>query len=459
MAYTLLVTQVDWSVETARDAALRHLGAVFFNAKPKDASQAARLFWSTAQKEEAERVFDHGRYVLPADVAVSSTTRTPVLLPPIELCFGEMPELIVHFRQRHQIGDEVSPELIESLKTLLGHRIRFRGLGHDFYLDRVFVREKLREVMTNYGNCVAKCILRFPSEVLRGRILYSLSVDTFSLSSRSSSSSDALSSIDYSLVVVIVNQKGLAPAIGEWLQRSLYLSKMIRAPRQYQLSLLHLPPFQADEFEQTPFLEMSNKEQRQVEALLRRHAPSAFRSVASKIAADVRVAFALPVAFSAVTRIGSAIVKDGTAEQKEMVQRILSTTCVPMVRALVENASLMKASDAICQTLDKLDRLVVAGVGSGMSTRAGAGQKLMLEQLPSRQSESKDDKNAEKQMSLNMTTRFDLLKRAFSEVSVAVDEGLRSAAAESFRQGWEQWPAFKQRWLTSLDSCIGTLGW
>jgi len=58
----------------------------------------------------------------------------------------------------------LSPEVL----TLLGRNYRFVGLGRSLAEDRIYIREKLREIVANYGYHMIRVMVRLPSTLLEG---------------------------------------------------------------------------------------------------------------------------------------------------------------------------------------------------------------------------------------------------------------------------------------------------
>jgi hypothetical protein len=51
---------------------------------------------------------------------------------------------------------------------LLGKNFRFLGLGRSLEQDRIYIREKLREITRHYGYHMCRVLVRLPSSLLEG---------------------------------------------------------------------------------------------------------------------------------------------------------------------------------------------------------------------------------------------------------------------------------------------------
>jgi hypothetical protein len=63
----------------------------------------------------------------------------------------------------------------ENVRRFLGKTYRFRGLGQDFNVDRIYIREKMKQLTTGFGFYSPAFLLRLPCAILEGNIEFIIS--------------------------------------------------------------------------------------------------------------------------------------------------------------------------------------------------------------------------------------------------------------------------------------------
>ena len=92
----------------------------------------------------------------------------------------------------------------------MGKSYRFRGLGENFNLDRIYVREKLRDVIVNYSFYVCNLLVKMPCGLLEGN------KDLVEISSIEVTNPKTIQSISTAnLLIVLLDKKGITSEIAD----------------------------------------------------------------------------------------------------------------------------------------------------------------------------------------------------------------------------------------------------
>eukprot|EP01102_Stenamoeba_stenopodia_P007813 TRINITY_DN2206_c0_g2_i4.p1 TRINITY_DN2206_c0_g2~~TRINITY_DN2206_c0_g2_i4.p1 ORF type:complete len:1488 (+),score=274.93 TRINITY_DN2206_c0_g2_i4:992-5455(+) len=81
-----------------------------------------------------------------------------------ELVFGAKRE----FMPPECIQSPAHLPIPDSVRHLLGKSYIFRGLGHDFNVDRIYIREKIKQLISGFGYYCSTFLIRMPCTILEG---------------------------------------------------------------------------------------------------------------------------------------------------------------------------------------------------------------------------------------------------------------------------------------------------
>ncbi|GAM25647.1 hypothetical protein SAMD00019534_088220 [Acytostelium subglobosum LB1] len=83
-------------------------------------------------------------------------------------CVALQPGTTTH-KQLADVKTSWDLPIAANIRPLLGKTIQFKGIGNDHNIDRIFIREKLREVLADYSFVTSSFFLKLPCSILRGR--------------------------------------------------------------------------------------------------------------------------------------------------------------------------------------------------------------------------------------------------------------------------------------------------
>eukprot|EP01116_Phalansterium_solitarium_P008151 TRINITY_DN2151_c0_g1_i4.p1 TRINITY_DN2151_c0_g1~~TRINITY_DN2151_c0_g1_i4.p1 ORF type:complete len:746 (+),score=280.95 TRINITY_DN2151_c0_g1_i4:164-2401(+) len=213
-------------VEFVRDTELRH--TLWELHRPMAPGSARRL--TDAYAKYLQRQYRHV-LGLPRDAMIPLSVTSPADLP-----------LAPHVQQ------------------VLGLTYRFAGRGQDVNLDRIYVREKLLETVTQFGFLVESIHLRVPSDLLRGQIRISVAdadaIDPYATFFRDAALARA------NLVLLAESSRTLSRTTASILRASQFLSKLVRHPEEHKLVFVDLSErHELDEFGKRRPVEVKTKAQ------------------------------------------------------------------------------------------------------------------------------------------------------------------------------------------------------
>ncbi len=132
--------------------------------------------------------------------------------------------------------------LQKDILPLLGKCIRFQGRGKDIHLDRIYIREKILEIINRYGFITEDIHIRMPCGVLKGNrelILLDIVPSDISINTNNSNSNNSSLNMnnnnnnkrDFSIqnanmLIITIDRKGITPAISELLKSSGFLNRL-----------------------------------------------------------------------------------------------------------------------------------------------------------------------------------------------------------------------------------------
>lgn len=121
------------------------------------------------------------------------------------------------------------------VKHLFGRNYRFRGSGFNFNVDRIYIREKLRELVTVYGDYIKKLLVKLPSSLLQGnREIIELSSSIEVPSNRLVNTVDGTN-----LILVAMDERGLTSSLQQFLRNN-FISNLLKNQEQHKIVFLEL---------------------------------------------------------------------------------------------------------------------------------------------------------------------------------------------------------------------------
>jgi hypothetical protein len=148
--------------------------------------------------------------------------------------YGSIPEILVSFRPASEFPQPLF--VAPAFKSLLGKQIRFCGKGENSDLDRIYIRDKLEELLCKYGVYTDKIRIGFPSSLLKRNRREIVICQ----------GSDSMYSLEFAkkfvgvncLVCSVSHESHLSNSVKGFLTSSGYLLKFSRNPKEFPILLL-----------------------------------------------------------------------------------------------------------------------------------------------------------------------------------------------------------------------------
>lgn len=122
------------------------------------------------------------------------------------------------------------------VKGLLGKTYRFKGLGTNFAVDRMYIKQKMHEIFTGYGFYVSNILVKIPCKILEGnRELAELSGTELINLKVSQYIQDA------NILLVAVDKRGITNELSNLLKSTGFCRKILKDSEQYKLVFISSP--------------------------------------------------------------------------------------------------------------------------------------------------------------------------------------------------------------------------
>jgi hypothetical protein len=120
-------------------------------------------------------------------------------------------------------------------QKLMGKTYRFRGLGKSFLLDRIYIRQKLHEILTGYSFYTSNLLVKMPCKILDGKKEL---VDVCGAFVPDLKVTHIVQNAN--VVVVALDKRGITLELAHLLKSTGYLQKVLQAPEQHKLVFVEL---------------------------------------------------------------------------------------------------------------------------------------------------------------------------------------------------------------------------
>jgi hypothetical protein len=233
-------------------------------------------------------------------------------------------------------------QLPEKIRQLLGKTYKFRGLGKNFNVDRIYIREKLKVVLNGFAYCCTSFFLNMPCKILEAQEITEIpSVDI--------ARSKMIETIGESnLLILLLNTNGITSDLIDVLSYTKYLDKALQRPDEYKAVLVNMvepsdPRLPAQLFDNNvkeDFESFKESLLLQFKLLLHQQSNYSWETV-ERVAANTTV-------FSARPRIYSILqaYKNQSTEYlgNHTFEEALAATSLPSISACVKNAAINKCA-------------------------------------------------------------------------------------------------------------------
>ena len=126
----------------------------------------------------------------------------------------------------------------QHILSVLGKTFSFKGRGQSLDVDRIFVREKLREIGKQLGFLTHNLIVKLPSKLVQGKI--ELILANFSPGDEPKKWKVLNALKRTNLVVLTIDESGFLNQVYELLHNSGFMEKFLSGSEQYKLVLAEL---------------------------------------------------------------------------------------------------------------------------------------------------------------------------------------------------------------------------
>lgn len=127
--------------------------------------------------------------------------------------------------------------LTRQVRMLVGNNFRFVGLGKSLEQDRIYVREKLKDAIKNYGYYMCRLLLRVPSSLLEGNREI---VDVSGPYLRSDFQTKRAIENTNLMIIVMDRLRGLSLETADMLEHTGLSNKMLSNPELYKTVFVEL---------------------------------------------------------------------------------------------------------------------------------------------------------------------------------------------------------------------------
>eukprot|EP01114_Cavostelium_apophysatum_P016768 TRINITY_DN4835_c0_g1_i2.p1 TRINITY_DN4835_c0_g1~~TRINITY_DN4835_c0_g1_i2.p1 ORF type:complete len:1883 (+),score=577.61 TRINITY_DN4835_c0_g1_i2:264-5912(+) len=349
-------------------------------------------------------------------------------------------------------------KLPSDAKSLLGKTYRFKGTGNNFSLDRIYVRQKLKEIVSGYGFYTTNILIKMPCKILEGnRELSELSGTEMSSLKVSQYIQNA------NVLVLALDKRGFTPELTRLMKTGGFLQKILRDPDQHRAIFLEIAesratsnaPLHLSLFhpENKNLLEVfKNQVHAQFQQMLHAEIVSSSGYI-ERIVADSSVLSVRPRLYTLLSHPNSSLHGQlGAFSPTEAVTR----TCVPALLACITNAALSKSAEPLKELNKSWMQKFNSGVQplvAGISGLTLGGAKTGKSDINGLTEDSSSDGAVLDQLTFSFQEKFSRWKNDLLNRVKLMNTVLIPKARESHARSQSVWTEFRDKFLQTNEAC------
>ena len=406
-------------------------------------------------------------------------------VPSVTIRYGTVPEVIVSFRRESDFPHAAF--IHGEIRLLLGRKVRFRGAGKNIDVDRIFIREKIREIRAKYLLYADNFLIRIPSLLLRGNREFLLTATappptpTLPLSSTTTTaaaasgaapgtgatkSSSLLKQVvpitsPSNVVVVVVDQRGITPELRHFLASTRFLERIIRNPIDYKLQLVlvadsTLQPTTTSTTSSSALPMLSDSLvstiSTQFMAIIRELAPQPYTAAIGKVTSTIVPIVLQPRLYVSLCRSADARARLSESE----LRREQAKTGIPKLLYSIRNSLIAPVTNSIrslhSACIDKYQYLRLRSPNTKAPADMAAAA-AMSGGLTSSSDTVAALSRAHSELDHQFQRQFQALKHALTEGGQSIEIGLHCKALESYRRAAIEWADFRDQYMQTYEAC------